>query len=974
MRRLRLPAAGLLAVGLVTALALWVGEAERPGAPVAASPGDVGGPGDGAGGPLVPEKAPALGAGAGRMSVRLEPARTETGVEEGSAREPPPALAGRVVDRAGEGVAGAAVLAAKGTSWLAVPLDVELDGFEGWIERRETETDAGGAFSFSEALPPGPLSLAVRARGFAPLYLDGIQAPPPADLGELTLEPGVRLSGRVVDASGRGIPGVQLLQAVERGANDGRADLPGRGVLLATTVDDGAFVVGWLGPGPWSLLLDGPQHVVCRVSGHTQEPGEEQSNLVFVLKEGASLRGVVHGRPPELVGRLRIEARLELAPGGPPTDAVPRTRRAPVDRDGGFLLSGLEPRAVYVLGAWQEAGDPPVWRPSQSVEPVVAQPGTLAELRYDPPASFVLALVDAETGAPVADFVLWAGYGGRLRALGEAGSGPVLRHHPGGRARFEGLGLDPGGRGAQLLVRAAGYRDHWSDVVLRRGEELDLGVIALERAPAVRVTVLDAETSEPVGGARAVLVADDQQDRRWLLQLARKASWSRRDLPFGVTDDSGLAVLAAPESTPWQLVVLAEGYLPSAPVGVLVQGGQDVECTVSLSRGANVEVCVVSPEGRTLPGAKVQHHYEGDSAFDWLEAPGTSGPDGVVRYGPLPPGSHAFRVQADRGHAVRVSDDDPSWTRVRVADGDALALELAGPERGELVGVVTKAGRPLAGARLTLRPDRGRAPGERWFWYEGEVAYAATSDRRGAYALGDVEYGAWVLTVTHPERHMPQHFAVEVAGARTIFDAELQVAVVAGTVRDPDGRPLAGLEVRAERVDDDGSWIGGSMTLVEDDRGLVRSEWRASPLLVVRTDEAGRFRLEGVATGEPIRVSAMGPFVVEGSTETGLPASGGVREGVDLVLEPAGELLVTMLAADDWAHRVEAILVDAPENTDAIRTEGLGRSRPTRLSSCPVGTWRLTVQRWGDGEWITVTQAEAEVLPGSRTSVTVTVP
>ena len=81
-----------------------------------------------------------------------------------------------------------------------------------------------------------------------------------------------------------------------------------------------------------------------------------------------------------------------------------------------------------------------------------------------------------------------------------------------------------------------------------------------------------------------------------------------------------------------------------------------------------------------------------------------------------------------------------------------------------------------------------------------------------------------------------------------------------------------------------------------------------------------------------------------------------------------------MLGADDWAYRIEAAPLDGGEQGGTTRTESLRRSLPTRLASCPVGTWRLTVQRWGDDGWVTVAEAQAAVRAGEATPVTLTVP
>ena len=107
------------------------------------------------------------------------------------------------------------------------------------------------------------------------------------------------------------------------------------------------------------------------------------------------------------------------------------------------------------------------------------------------------------------------------------------REHAGGRARFG--NLRPGSKDEKykLKITAAGYRDELLEgLSVSIGQETDLGIIALDSVPLVRVTVLDDATGAPVQGARVVLSQRDESD-------AMGGGVMRRTFEIDVDDDHG---------------------------------------------------------------------------------------------------------------------------------------------------------------------------------------------------------------------------------------------------------------------------------------------------------------------------------------------------------------------------------------------------------------------------------------------------
>jgi protocatechuate 3,4-dioxygenase beta subunit len=169
------------------------------------------------------------GAGNAGAAGRVTPAPSRIALAPPDAEPPKPApawkpgdepkLRGRVVDPDGRGIAGATVLASGGAEWIRLPLDVEPEGLpKNWHHPEQTVTDEEGRFEF-EKQKPGPLRIAARAAGHAPVHDDDLELPDRAEhtLADIVLPRSVVLAGRVVDREGQGVAGAALLRPLDCG-------------------------------------------------------------------------------------------------------------------------------------------------------------------------------------------------------------------------------------------------------------------------------------------------------------------------------------------------------------------------------------------------------------------------------------------------------------------------------------------------------------------------------------------------------------------------------------------------------------------------------------------------------------------------------------------------------------------------------------------------------------------------------------
>jgi hypothetical protein len=219
-------------------------------------------------------------------------------------------------------------------------------------------TDDRGRFEVP-ALPAHRVDLEARRQGFAPTVVPGVAvAPGPgtADLGTLTLLPGVRIEGRVADAAGRPLAGT--------GAWLTEGDRAQAGTLRqrepdARTDEAGRFAVTDLARGRRvNVLVAREGYVPSWVAG-VEAPTAKP--LAVVLEPASRLRGRVEDASGEPVPGASV--RLRPAPPPPGTVGLElrrseNTADVQAGPDGTFTFAEVAPGAV-TLEASAEGFVPP---------------------------------------------------------------------------------------------------------------------------------------------------------------------------------------------------------------------------------------------------------------------------------------------------------------------------------------------------------------------------------------------------------------------------------------------------------------------------------------------------------------------------------------------------------------------------------------------------------------------------------------
>jgi hypothetical protein len=201
------------------------------------------------------------------------------------------------------------------------------------IELLRTEAGADGRFRI-EQFPPGSYALGALAPRFAGRRVEAevSGAEPVVDLGDIALEQGLAIRGRVRSSAGAPIPDAEI--------QTGGFDMMRGGVSVETrSGSDGTFVLAGLLPGPTQVNVRASGF--ASVNEKTMIPGEEPVEVI--LTPGGSITGLVVEEGDRPIDAYRI--------AGSSAKAKPwagRVEKTIGSSDGRFLLEDLSEDA-YVL-------------------------------------------------------------------------------------------------------------------------------------------------------------------------------------------------------------------------------------------------------------------------------------------------------------------------------------------------------------------------------------------------------------------------------------------------------------------------------------------------------------------------------------------------------------------------------------------------------------------------------------------------
>lgn len=662
-----------------------------------------------------------------------------------------------------------------------------------WLPLEPITTGDDGRFAFAFVPPPTfqfDLAIAhdrcISLRGRWP-HLDERAN---IDLGDVALQTGVRVTGRIVDTEGAAVAGLAIEVAHAPTPTD--ATMVPSHVGYGTSGDDGAFVLD-------SALVPGEFGV--RVAMPLASP-----TLVTLPADGADteLRVVVRrpGAETTITGRIFDDTGAPAA--GVLVMANPKTTawaQAGSGRDGRFVLQ---------RAAADDSAMAPLQLTSRDHDILDAAPREVAwgarDVVFQVGRAGTLTLrVTDEQGAPVEFYMVRLAPEADAARSGSSLDVRVSGHHDDGLTTIPGLS-----RGTWRLIvefpAASGLLPRNERLEHPQGGARRLDLVA---KPVVRRMLrLVTASGAPIAGAHAEVcyLPADADDFTWITGRPRlwwlgKTPQNAVALFDGDTDADGRLELRGPGGCALGLDLPGPGHVPQRRTDLRLD--EPGELVVQVAVGAVLRARIVPPEA--IAGLKRRAGLEPDQPFPQgrlptLEAqpvrdPGQSTANGkAVSVSMAADGTFAARGLAPGVWHVgllfrAVPGAGFGHPDVTLAEGQVLDVDfdLTAHIPGTLVGRVVVNGAPHAQGIVTLRAG-------------SNIIDVRTDDDGGFTCVcppGDYELSAQVYRDQRvqilPCRTRARIVRDQTATGTFAIDATALQAIARGE----DGRPVAGLEITA---------------------------------------------------------------------------------------------------------------------------------------------------------------------------------
>ncbi len=580
-------------------------------------------------------RADGLDAGSHRLVVRLpgaatlqsEPVTIDLGEETSLPAATPErgmAISGRVLDgQTFQPLAGARVSCEPGSPHqFRKPHRLE--------RLQTTVSDADGVFLL-EGLDPGRCRAVIRAPGFAAWRRDEVEPDDAgADLGDIELDHGMTVVGRVIDSGDRPQAGITV-EIAEDAAYAYFAEATTR------TDHEGWFRAEALPVGRWVLSASrGEQTARTTIEGRPGETATAELRLGGLRLEGEIWIG----------DRRASGGHLVLGTDGARGDGIVVMVQSDVDErrffgidrppvsvtvagDGRFVADGISAGVYTASYTPPGAGGAPV-----SQELVVPETEIHRCLIQFSDAGLDGRVIDPD-GLPVA--------GAAVFVMSREGR-PLANGYSDGEGSFAFVGLDAVTVGVTAIHSEFGDAEP-VEIELRSGDRVGPVTIELQPPDGAELSLRVSSAGGSLSGAPVYLVG--------------------ANTTTGFTDDAGVVAFTGIESGVHRPCAAAYGGAAGCGPEINLADGDRRESTLSLGRGGFVDV-LLGPMERT-PALRVLTEDGIDlTSMLMMVSPPLPGPDGI-RIGPL---------KADRYKIVVVMPEGGRQGAVGATEGEVTTLDL----------------------------------------------------------------------------------------------------------------------------------------------------------------------------------------------------------------------------------------------------------------------------------------------------------
>jgi len=828
-------------------------------------------------------------------------------------------IAGTVRDATGAPIAEAGVRAA-GRMFFGFPTN----------RLAESETDADGRFTL-EHVAPGKVQVIARSEGFLENLGTSVEVGDGErrDVGELVLEAGSRIAGRITWPDGSPAAGAEVDVGFDPAGLAGMGAFnAARGASGEAEADaDGRFEVQGLGKGPF-LVQASAEHAGSGDEGTVQwrdklagiTPG--RLDLELVLAEPPIVDGIVSDAEGAPVTEFEVLARAEsTSPFLPGASEKERFE----DEEGRFRLTKLEP------GTWTLEIRADGFGPSAPLELDLPLPPGGDPLSFVlTPASGVRGVVLDPAGNPASGATVTLLLEGTSRMAQMAGRMDVPETLSDETGAFVLDGLGEGSH--RIIAKHADYAESEAlPFEVGAGGSVE-GVVLRLRQGGVLAGIVYGKEGEPASGVQLVVqdmstfeteMRRAQADGTFRIENVRPGKWQ-------VT-----AMLAAIDvSNMGEDDQMPAGFLENMRFSMVdVEDGEETWVELGKPPADPVHVTGrVTHGGQPVKGAFVSFLPEGAAGFQSMKIQ-TIGEDGAYAVDLDAPGEYLVSVQRTRSSSgFEQSNIEFSET---IPAGEDHRLDLALPV-GRISGrVAGPDGKPAINTRVSLVTDGGIAYGT----FMGGNYAETTTNNEGVYAFEFLRPGTYCVAA-----------GGAIMGGALGGDASAGREVRSG-VRVSEGQSLGGVDFRLKDagslagtvVDSGGKPVSGASIFVFDESGIPLERFS-----MITSASDGRFTVPGLAPGR----YTVGARNSDGACVENTPVE--IREEeesrIQLTIAPGTILLVTVIDENEAEIKARISVSDSHGRRlsgtigFAELTSSLGQgfsSREQRLGPLPADTYTV---------------------------------
>ena len=565
-------------------------------------------------------------------------------------------------------------------------------------------TDKQGQFRL-ERVEPGLYTLSVLDPAYVPLYQRPVELSAqerPTQL-DLSLDPMVRILGRVVDESDRRIPNasVGLVVNLERSSGALRSVLRayGKSALMTKTGDQGEFELFIPGQEEKiTLVAQASGYVLSQLGPVSLQPKNAQNQFMLRLSRGWSASGrVIDDTGATIAGATIVAAEAE--PGKLASEFADLRPQATSGADGSYVLWGLQ-KGIYELTV---SAANYIQRSVPGVEIRSAKQARLPDVVLLPEAEIRGRVVDVDR-QPIAGARITSEFAGTepSEAISDGFGAFVLR------------GFVKGAKG-NVSAAAAGY-NKITKAVSVPGRDV---VFVLQQTAVLRGRVEDAETRTPIKEFK-IRKASDSTEKSF---QSENGVFEWAELPIG-------------RST---FVAEAKGYQAAELSEVEIHIGEpSTEVVFSLVKGIKLSGRVVdAATGAGIPDAtvtfRVGSETESVTRRDRVDSNARkTRPDGSFEFDNLPSGKVMILAAAPIHHAA---------TQRIVVAGEESFVEIKLSIRGSISGRV-------------LSPDGTPPPSGTTVWVGSQamgMSRAIPANAAGVFSISGLAAGTYRLMAESPD-------------------------------------------------------------------------------------------------------------------------------------------------------------------------------------------------------------------------------